>query len=183
MGKTFQEQLLKLGLVNKKQVNQAKKAKHSATKKKTQKDRQGTFVEDENARLAREAAQKRKARDLELNKQRDAKLQKRAEIAAIRQLIDNNKVAKKDDGVGFRFNVQGKIHRVFVSKETADHLSFGRLGIVASGKEFEVVPEAIIAKIRQLDSRIFTSLLEKKSDPGETEDPYADYQVPDDLMW
>ena len=85
MGKTFQEQLLELGLVNKKQVSQAKKAKHTASKKKPKKDRKSP--DDENAHLARQAAEKRKARDLELNRQRDAKLQKRADAAAIRQLI------------------------------------------------------------------------------------------------
>jgi uncharacterized protein YaiL (DUF2058 family) len=186
MGKTFQEQLLQLGLVDNKKINDAKKNKHQARKKKG-KVRQGVEVIDENAVLARQAAEKKKARTRELNRQRDAKLQKRAEEGRIRQLIEQHRLEKDDKGVPFRFTVSGKIHRVFVSKETALELGDGRLGIVENrggAVRFEVLPRKAIEKIQQINSAVYTSLI-SASPQAETDadDPYAEYKVPDDLDW
>jgi len=182
MGKSLEEQLLKLGLVDKKKVSQAKKQKHKGKKQK--KAKAAPTVIDENALLAQKAAEKKKARDRELNREREAKLQKRAESARVKQLVEQSKLDKDEKGVAYRFNVSGKIHRVFVSQEIADLLSAGRLGIVRFGKEFEVVPIAALLKIEEIDTKIFISRVEQSANEGEdVDDPYADYKVPDDLMW
>lgn len=183
MGKTVQDQLLKLGLVSKKQAGQAKKAKHTAAKQKIKKGGKKEQLDKENAQLARQALEKRKARDKQLNRERDAKLQRRADNAAIVQLVENNKIAKKEDGVAYRFSLCGKIQRIFVAQQTADQLSCGQLGIVALGKSYEVVPEAVLMRIREIDAKLFTYLIEKKGSEADPDDPYAEYQIPDDLMW
>lgn len=182
MGKSFQEQLLNLGLVDKKKISETKKQQH---KKKKQKGKGGSKqpVVDENAMLARQAEEKKKARARQLNQEREAKLQKRAERARIKQLIENNRQEKDEKGLAYRFNVEGKIQRIFVSKEMANMLSDGRLGIVGYAEQFEVIPKDIVLKIQSISDQIYTNLnvVDKKlSDP---DDPYAGYEVPDDLMW
>ncbi|SDO74595.1 DUF2058 domain-containing protein [Desulforhopalus singaporensis] len=183
MGKTFQEQLLKLGLVDKKKANEVKKQKHQQ-KKKT-KGKRTDVIADENLRMAKEAQEKKKARARELNKEREAKLQKRAEDAKIKQLVEQHKVAGDDGGVAYRFNVSGKIHRIFVTKKTADMLSSGQLGIVELGEQFEVIPKAVAEKIRANSNAVFIHLTTAAPTPeaSDPDDPYADYKVPDDLMW
>ncbi|MCP3887678.1 MAG: DUF2058 domain-containing protein [Desulfobulbaceae bacterium] len=185
MGKSFQDQLLKLGLVDKSKVNEAKKKKHKAKKKQGKSGTKHQVI-DENVLLAQKAAEKKKARARELNRQRDAKLQKRAEDARVKQLIEQHKIEKDDKGIAYRFNVSGKIHRVFVAQEIADQLSSGRLGIVAvavGSKQFEIVPKAAVAKIQEINSKIFVSLVAGGPDGEDPDDPYAEYKVPDDLVW
>ena len=183
MGKSFQEQLLQLGLVDKKKVGKAKKQQHQ-NKKQNSKAGKKHVVVDENALLAQQAEEKKKARVRKLNRQREAKLQKRAEDAQVKQFVEQNKLEKDDRGIAYRFNVSGKIQRIFVTKEIADQLSDGRLGIVGLAGQFEVVPRATIEKIQSVSNRVFVNInaASSKAD-SDPEDPYAGFEVPDDLMW
>ncbi len=181
MGNSFQDQFLKLGLVDKKQVSKVKKQKHQ---KKKQKSAKKHVVVDENALLAQEALAKKKVRAQELNRQREEKLKKREVTAAIKQMVEKNKLEKDANGVAYRFNDLGKIQRMFVKKEMADQLSSGQLGIVGFGNSYEVVSRTIAEKIKDLSDKTFI-LTNKSSNPKELEsdDPYSDFEVPDDLMW
>ncbi len=189
MGNSFQDQFLKLGLVDKKKINETKKQRHKAKKQqsKTGKKSAAQVVAEENAQLARQAMEKKKARARQLNRERDEKLQKRERAARIKQLIEHHKVEKDDNGVAFRFPVNGKIHRVFVTEEIAGKLSKGALGIVAldgAEKIFEVIPRDIVNRINEIDGSVFSHLVENSgSGDVDPDDPYAEYQVPDDLMW
>lgn len=181
MGNSFQDQFLKLGLVDKKQVNKAKKQKHQKKKEHIPKKQP---VIDENVLLAQEALAKKKARVRELNRQREEKLKKREETAAIKQMVEKNRLGKDDNGIAYRFNVMGKIQRVFVKNEIASQLSSGRLAIVGIENSYEVVPRAIGEKIKSINQHIFV-LVNSSGDKKELEsdDPYAGFEVPDDLMW
>lgn len=182
MGKSFQEQLLQLGLVDKKKIGETKKQQH---KKKKQKTKGGTNQQDvdENALLARQAEEKKRARARQLNQEREAKLQIRAERARIKQLVENNRQEKDGKGIAYRFNVEGKIQRIFVSKEMADQLSDGRLGIVRLEEQFEVIPREIVRKILSINDKIYTNLNVAGNWQTDPDDPYAAYEVPDDLIW
>lgn len=183
MGKSFQEQLLQLGLVDKKKAGQTKKEQHQ-TKKQQAKLGKKNVVVDENVLLAQQAEQKKKDRARELNLQREAKLQKRAEDGLVRQLVEEHRVAKDDKGVAYRFTVASKIQRIFVAKEIADKLSDGRLGIVGIAEQFDVLPRRIVEKIQSVSNRVFIALNSASAEPAlDPEDPYASYEVPDDLMW
>lgn len=183
MGKSFQEQLLQLGLVDKKKAGQTKKEQHQ-TKKQQAKSGKKQVVVDENVLLAQQAEQKKKDRARKLNLQREAKLQKRAEDGQVRQLIEEYRLAKDDQGIAYRFTVANKIQRIFVAKDTADKLSDGRLGIVGLANQFDVLPRRIVEKIQSVSDRVFISLnsavAQQSADP---DDPYTGFEVPDDLMW
>ena len=183
MGKSFQEQLLQLGLVDKKKASETKKERHQ-TKKQLSKAGKKNVVVDENVLIAQQAEQKKKDRARKLNLQREAKLQKRAQDGQVKQLIEDHRLAKDDTGIAYRFTVANKIQRIFVTKETAEKLSDGRLGIVGLADQFDVLPRRIIEKIQSISDRVFIAMnsaaVQQASDP---EDPYAGFEVPDDLMW
>ena len=183
MGKSFQDQLLALGLVDKKKAKETKKQQHQ-TKKQQGKAGRNTQVIDENVLLAQKAEEKKKARARQLNQERDIKLKKREEAAKIKQFVEQNRVAKDEKGIAYRFNVSGKIQRIFVAKEVADKLSDGRLGIVVLSEQFEVIPRAIVEKITAIDSKTVVILNARTGDDSDDpDDPYAEYKIPDDLVW
>ncbi len=192
MRNSFQEQMLKLGLVDKKKVKEAKSEQHrsrkTSAKNKRKKGSGQLTTAEQNALLRQKAAERKKAKDLQLNRERDARLQKRAERAQIRQLIEQHKIAKDDNGVPYRFTVSGKIYRIFVNSTTAQQLGNGTLGIVEmvdTAGQFEVIPKDIIDRIRAIDKRIFTALVSASpsAEEKDEDDPYAEYRVPDDLVW
>lgn len=183
MGKSFQDQLLALGLVDKKKAKETKKHQHHAKKKKAKTARNKPVI-DENVLLVQRAEEKKKARANKLNQERNAKLKKREEAAQIKQFIEQNRVDKDDKGIAYRFNVSGKIQRIFVPKDVADRLSDGRLGIVVLRDQFEVLPRTVVEKITNINKQMIVILNDRTGDDSDDpDDPYAEFKVPDDLVW
>lgn len=181
MSNPFQDQFLKLGLVDKKQVNKSKKKQHK--KKKQQASKKGPVV-DENALLVQQEKEKKRARDKELNRQREEKLKKREQMGAAKQIVEQNRLEKDANGVAYRFTENNKIHRVFVSEEVAEKLSKGVLAIVRVAQEYEVVPKGAALKIEQIGIGAFVFIAESSTgDETDPDDPYAEYKIPDDLIW
>jgi len=64
-----------------------------------------------------------------------------------------------------------------------DQLSRGRLAIVFVNDAYEVVAEGVARKIMERDESAVVVLHDRKSDDQGDDDPYAGYEIPDDLMW
>ena len=176
---SLQEQFLKAGLVDKKKVKQVNQEK--STQKK-QERRTGTQSVDE-VRLAALETQRRNAeRARELNAQRDAAAREKAIMAQIVQMVQVNRQPKGGGEIAYNYTHNNTIGRIHVSAEVQAHLVAGRLVIVCLGGRTELVPRVIADKIAERDASLVVRV--KKTDTAvEADDPYAAYQVPDDLMW
>lgn len=179
MGNSFGDQFLKAGLVNKTRLNEAKKSK---SKQEKLKHKQKVEAVDEAAAAARQAAADKAARDRELNRRQKEELERKAVHAQVRQLIELNRVPRDDGEVGYNFQDGTAIRKIFVSAEVRDRLGRGLLAIVRFDDGYEVIPSVVAEKIRQRDASCIVSHASTRPENGE-DDPYADYKVPDDLMW
>lgn len=181
MAKSLQEQLLAAGLVDK------KKAKKSAKEMKKQEHLQRTGQENQLdvAKQKADASRQQKAeRDRELNKQREAEAQKKAIAAQVKQLIQVNQIASKQADVKYQFvGADNKIKSIYVDQAIFDRLSRGQLAIMPLDKSYAVLPIPVTEKIRQRDDSTFLYIADSSSDALDDDDPYAAYQIPDDLMW
>ena len=176
---SLQEQFLKAGLIDKKKVKQANQEK---TMQKKAERRSGTPSVDE-ARLAVLETQRKNAeRARELNAERNAVAMRKAIAAQIVQMVQQNRQSKGAGDIAYNFTYDSKIKRIFVSAEVQGHLVAGRLVIVCQGESVELVPRVIADKIAERDPSIVVRV-NKQSSEVEADDPYADFQVPDDLMW
>jgi hypothetical protein len=84
--------------------------------------------------------------------------------------------------VPYNFTFGTKIERIHVTSQIVEHLVAGRLVIVHMNGSFELVPRVIGEKIAQRDASIVVQI-KKKVLEVEEDDPYADFKIPDDLMW
>ena len=142
MGNPFQDQLLKAGLVNKKQ---AKKATHEKRlSRKQNKDNSPTVVASSKVRDEQTA---HAMRNQELNRQRAEETRQREQKAQVKQLIENNRLDLDDRGEPYYFVEQNKVKRIFISAEMTDQLSLGKLAIVKLGNSYEVVPAKVASQI------------------------------------
>lgn len=179
MANSFGDQFLKAGLVSKDKLNKAKKSKykqHKADKK--QKDRDA----NEAAVAARQAAAEKTARDRELNQQQKEAAERKAIQAQIRQLVELNRLPRDEGEMGYNFQDGTAIKKLFVSQETHEKLGRGLLAIVRFDGGYEVIPSVVAEKIKLRDEFCIVSNAVSQAEEGE-DDPYADYKVPDDLMW
>ena len=145
MGNPLQDQLLKAGFVDKKQVNKAKQDKRNKRKKK--KGQTGTAAPQVNRTRQEQLQQARKNR--EQNRQQNVEKQKAGMLAQVRQLIDTGRLELKNADDPYYFAVGKKIKKVWVDKATAKKLSAGSLAIVCLDETYEVVPAKVADQIRQ----------------------------------
>lgn len=180
MNNPFQEQLLKAGLVTKQQVNKVKQEKKQ--KHKQQHSKKAAPIDE--ARLkAQKAADAKAKRDRELNKKKQEDAQKKAISIEINQLITDNCLARGEDcEIIYNFEHNKKVKRIYINEEMKQQIIQGKLGIARIEGRYELVPKAVAEKILQRnDKRII--LFTPEQQVADDNDPYADYQIPDDLMW
>jgi len=175
---TLQEQMLKAGLVTSKKMA---KVQRTAKKSRVQ------------AREAREAVEENKKAQLERDKQLSEQ-QKQAALskeykAQVKQLIEMNKIDISKGNIDFNFTDNNFIKKIAVDKLTQAQLISGRLAIARlvaeAGRESEyaIIPAVVADKIAQRDASYIVLNCELSQETKDEDDPYADFVIPDDLMW
>jgi len=179
LASSLQEQLLKAGLVDQKKVKQVKKDKRKSAKQ--QKHTKEPVVD-----VAKQAAQqtlKEKAeRDRKLNEERNQRAERRAIVAQIKQLIETNKIVRGEGDTPYNFVDSTKVKKLYVTADQHRQLSNGQLAIASFQKGYELIPAPVAHKIAERDESCVI-IASNKNAVQEAEDEYADYKIPDDLMW
>ena len=176
---SMQEQFLKAGLVDKTKV---KLANQDKSKQKKVERRTGTHSVDEVRAAALDTQRKNAERVRELNAQRDAVATQKAIVAQIAQMVQKNRQSKGAGDIAYNFTHDKKIERLYVSAAVQAHLMAGRLVIICQGGATELVPRIIADKIAERDASLVVRV-NKASTEIDADDPYAAFQIPDDLMW
>jgi uncharacterized protein YaiL (DUF2058 family) len=181
LSKSLQEQLLKAGMVSAKQFKQAKASK--AKKKKQNAANKGES--NPSQQEAQHKVAEKRQRDRVLNLKIVEEKKQLATAAQVRLLIQQNKVAEDSDGQPFHFEYEGSIKSVFVSETVRKDLADGRLAIAKRNARYRIVPASTAEKIRNLNpsSLVLFGKSENSSEKEAIDPAYADYTVPDDLVW
>ena len=173
---TLQEQMLKAGLVTSKKMA---KVQRTAKKSRVQ------------AREAREAVEENKKAQIERDKQlseqqKQATLEKEYK-AQVKQLIEMNRIIIAKGDIDFNFTDGNLIKRVSVDKLTQTQLINGRLAIarleVNGENQYAIIPAVVAEKITQRDASSIVLNSTLSQEEQDEDDPYADFKIPDDLMW
>lgn len=185
MGNSLFDQLQKTGLVDDKKAKKVKQSLYKEkTKNKKQKGKKGAAPQpNEAARLAQKAQAEKVERDRRLNRLKKEEADRKAIAAQIKQLIVSNRIQDGEGDVVYNFTDGNVVKRLYVSEAVHKHLVAGRLAIARLGEAYELVPAVVADKIRQRDEQCIISCESSAADEPAEDDPYADYQIPDDLMW
>lgn len=175
---SLQDQLLKAGLTSKSKAHKAKTQKHKQIK---QKQKNKIQVVDQAAVLAEEAKLKQQEKDRLLNEKRNQQAEQKQIAGQINQLISLNKLDKDEEGAPFNFTHDNKVKAIYIDEALRQRIVAGTAVIVQLGKTYEVVPIGVAEKIAQRDKERVIYL--EDVTPISSDDAYADYAVPDDLMW
>lgn len=179
MATSLQDQLLKAGLVDQKKVKQANKDKRKNAK---QQRHSKTAVVDDSKQAAQQALKDKAARDREQNAKRNQEAERKAIIAQIKQLIELNRITREGGETAYNFVDNKKVKKIYVTDVLHGQLSRGQLAVVTLNGQYELVPAPVAQKIADRDVSFVISLHDASQHDDE-EDEYADYKIPDDLMW
>jgi len=175
---TLQEQMLKAGLVSSKKLAKVQK---TAKKSRVQ------------AREAREAVEENKKaqaeRDKQLSEQQKQAALSKEHKAQVKQLIEMNRIAIAKGTIDFNFTDNNLIKKIAVDKTTQSQLISGRLAIARLSADnngentYAIIPASVADKIAQRDANSIVLNSALSQEEQDEDDPYADFKVPDDLMW
>jgi len=185
MAESLQDQLLKMGVVDKKKAKKSQHQKRQNVNKNRKAVKSGKEVKEEEVqKKLEEAARKKQQRDLELNKRRDEARAKKALQAEVNQIIEQNIVEiPKNAELAYNFTHDSKIRKIYVTDEQHKQLTKGQLAIAVDEKKHRLIPDKVAEKIEtRMANAVVRIQPESKPEKDET-DPYADYEIPDDLMW
>jgi len=177
---SLQDQLLKAGLTNTAKVKQVKAEKR---KKDKQQRNNPSEVADEVKSSVEQARQQQVERDRELNQQRKQAEDLKALAAQIKQLVQLNRIGQDVDGMAYQFSHNNVVKKVYVMDKVREALTAGRAAIVFIDDVYEIVPAEIARKIQDRDADYVIVLNDSSQETVKEDDPYAAYQIPDDLMW
>ncbi|TAK64859.1 DUF2058 domain-containing protein [Methylobacter sp.] len=177
---SLQEQLLKSGLVS---AAQAKSVKSDKRKQTQQQRKNKVEVVDEAKELAQKAQAEKIEKDRKLNQLRQQQDEQKQLAAQIKQIIELNRLPRDAEGLAYNFTDNNKVKRLYVSEAMRDQIAEGRLAIVKQGTNYEVVAAEAARKIQQRDAASVVVFNEQNKTADTVDDAYAEYQVPDDLVW
>lgn len=182
---SLQEQLLKAGLVSQQKAKQTKTEKRKDAKARGQAPDPAA---EERRRRAEQAQAEKAERDRALNRERQDAAARAALANELRQLIHTHRVTRDRGELAFNFADGKALKRIYVTLEQQHGLADGRLAVVRQDRFYELVPGEIAERVRTRDPALVVVQNRRRVEavaeakPG-AEDPYAGYEVPDDLMW
>ena len=180
MSNHFQDQLLKTGLVTKKQVLKSRQDKNK--KNKQQHSKKEIDADETKLKVQQVAAEKAK-HDRELNKRKEEQARQKSISIEINQLITSNCLARDENcEIIYNFEHNKKVNRIYINAEMKQQIIQGKLGIARIEGRYELIPQAVVEKIRQRnEKRVVTFSDEQPTNDDEYSS--AEHQIPDDLTW
>ena len=183
MSNSLSAQLLKAGLVNKKQAGKAKQEQYK--KQKMQKGKKGKKEQaplSESQQLAKQAQAAERERVQKLNRQQQEQGKQKELKSQVGQMINDAKLKIGKGDLTYNFAHGSKIKKIYISKEIRDQLGKGQLAIVFYKGHYQVVPTSVAKKIADRDKAAVIVMNEPPQKAAE-DDPYAEFPIPEDLEW
>jgi len=157
MSTSLRDQLLKAGLISKKQANDVERQIERQERPRSGKNRPPAgAVSPQVARGApvAKAAQAKVAHDRELNRRQREKAENKARLAQAKQLVEQNRITAAASGEYFNFVDGPKIRRIAVDDAIRERLMRGDIAIVSFNGSYELVPRAVAERIAERDARL-----------------------------
>lgn len=178
----LQEQLLKAGLVKKSKVAEVAREQNKARHAK------GPAAANEIQREAERARAEKIERDRSIEAERKAQARINELRAQARQIIEDRKVPRSGESE-YRFTADGVIRSLLVNDALRKQLTSGALVIVRLDDRFELLPRQAADKVRERDAGMIVldhgqgAGVEPSATSSEDDAYYAQFTVPDDLVW
>lgn len=193
MAGSLQDQLLNMGLSNKKKAKRIDIEKRKQAKQHRKNKTQASDKTKE--RVDKEIAEEKEKSRL-LNAKIIQEAEQKAFTAQIKQLINLNRIDKRHEKkdsqtinkqtteVAYNFTDSGKVKQIYITAALKKALGLGQLAIVKYDENYELVPYVVAKKILDRDKNCVVQIKQYETKKeNQEDDPYADYQIPDDLMW
>jgi len=179
---SLQDQLMNSGLINKQKAKQAQTEKRRQAK---QKKKKGTVIASDVQLAVQEKAEQQRQNDLAKNQATQEALAQRAAHGKLIQMIAQHCEKDYQGELDYHFTYDNKVKRIAVTAGIQQGLIKGRFAICVLNEAFYLINKEAAEKLRAIDESVLVALHDQTDSQAQDdeEDPYAEFAVPDDLMW
>ena len=119
------------------------------------------------------------------SKQTQEELAMRAAHGKLIQMIAQHCEKDYQGELDYHFTYDNKVKRIAVNSEIQQGLIKGRFAICVLNDEFYLINKEAAEKLRLIDESVLVALHDQTEHKSrdDQDDPYAEFAVPDDLMW
>ena len=177
---SLQEQLLKAGLANKQsaqKIRSDKRKKNKAIRKNQQ--QADTTLQDELNAKKQQQVDKDAAKNLAIK----VALDKTSELGKVRQMIAQLHIKDFSGELEYNYVLDNKVKKLYLDPINHNALVKGRISICAFEEVVYLIPSKAAEIIATVDSSYLLLMNDNQPVEVDDDDPYADFQIPDDLMW
>jgi len=181
---SLQDQLLKAGLTTKQKARQANADNRKKNKQKRSGVEHGASLQEQVKKDLAVSKADKLAKDTVLNDIKNSELANKEQQLRINQILEHHQIKGVKGESEYNYTFGTKVKKLFLDTITHKALVNGRLALCGLNETTYLVTSETAAKVAELDS----SMILVQNDKVEAleineDDPYADYQIPDDLMW
>lgn len=180
---SLQDQLLKAGLTTKQKARQANSDKRKKNKQKRSGVKVEASLQEQVKQDLAQAQADKKAQDEALNAAKKQELEAKEHKLRILQILQHHQVTNVEGEKEYNYTFDNKIKKLALNEQTYDALVNGRLALCGLDEITYVVTRETAEKIATLDKNVVLLQNERSEEVVDEDDPYADFQIPDDLMW
>ncbi|MGO2010337.1 MAG: DUF2058 domain-containing protein [Pseudoalteromonas sp.] len=177
---SLQDQLLQAGLST---SHKAKVAKSEKRKQQKKPKKGATSNPNDLQKHIAQTKQEQQKKAEELNKTRQQELNQRENAARVKQILEHHNQDAIRGERTFNFTYNNKVKELEVNEKTQKALSGGRLAICVLDGQFFVLEDEPARKVAAVSESYIVFHVEPENKPKDEDDPYADFEVPDDLIW
>lgn len=181
---SLQEQLLKAGLTTKQKTRQANADKRKKNKQQRSGVEHGASLQEQVKQDLAIAKADKLAKDSALNEAKNSEIANKEQQLRIKQILEHHQITGVSGESEYNYTFGNKVKKLSLDTITHKALVTGRLALCGLNETSYLVTSETAAKVAELDSTIILVQNDKEAvEETDEDDPYADYQIPDDLMW
>lgn len=181
---SLQDQLLKAGLTTKQKARQANSDQRKKNKQKRSGVAHGASLQEQVKEDLKKSQADKLAKDTALNEAKKQDLANKEQQLRIKQILDHHQLKNVKGESEYNFTFNNKVKKLALDTITHKALVNGRLALCGLDESTYIVTSETAEKIASLDASVVLVQNDKVEElETEEDDPYAEYQIPDDLMW
>jgi uncharacterized protein YaiL (DUF2058 family) len=181
---SLQDQLLQAGLTTKQKTRQANVDKRKKNKQKRSGVQHGASLQEQVQQDLAKAKTDKQTKDNALNELKQLQLADKEQLLRIKQILMHHQIKNVSGDNDYNYTFDTTIKKLPLDAVTHKALVNGRLALCGLDGTTYLVTRETAEKLSELDKNVVLVQNDKALDEQvDEDDPYADYQIPDDMMW
>jgi len=181
---SLQDQLLKAGLTTKQKTRQANVDKRKKNKQKRSGVKHESTLQEQVQQNLVKAKTDKKTKDNALNELKQQQLIVKEAQLRIKQILTHHQIKNVFGDNDYNYTFETTIKKLSLDTVTHKALVNGQLALCGLDDVTYIVTRETAEKLSELDKSVVLVQNDKALDENvDEDDPYADYQIPDDMMW